>query len=171
MLELVQTIARPSSVVPLALRVIAVRRAPILPFLTTSTGLGVISTVATGVRTVTVAESLFPSAVAVTVVVPSLTPVTSPDADTVATDVFITDHENVRPVSSSPTAERAVAVNCNVALGARFIVVDGRSTATMGSVGGVGGSPPQLNAVATPIRSIARLRAQRARRMNNFLVE
>jgi hypothetical protein len=51
------------------------------------------------VVTVTLEVPLFPPPVAVIVAVPSLTPVTTPAEDTVATEGALVVHENVRPVS------------------------------------------------------------------------
>jgi len=61
--------------------------------------------------TVTVAEPLCPSLVAVTVAVPALAPVTRPDALTVATAVLSLAQVTTRPVSGFPAAFRGVAVS------------------------------------------------------------
>ena len=57
---------------------------------------------------------LFPSLVAVIVVLPAATAVTTPCADTVATAVFELDHVTARPFNTLPTASLSVAVSCVV---------------------------------------------------------
>ncbi len=64
--------------------------------------------------TVTLTDPLFPSLVAVIVADPVVTPVTSPDDETVATLVFELVHVTVRPVSTAPAALFVVAVACDV---------------------------------------------------------
>src|SRR5262245_34730090 len=66
-----------------------------------------------GTCTVIRAEAFFPSAVAVIDVEPCETPVTTPDAVTLATDGSFDDHEIGRE-SGFPWASSAVAINCIV---------------------------------------------------------
>src|SRR2546423_7405184 len=54
---------------------------------------------------------LFPSLVAVIVAEPGVTPETSPEPLTVATDVLLLDQETVRPESATPFASLGVAVS------------------------------------------------------------
>jgi hypothetical protein len=67
-------------------------------------------TEATGADTVSDAEPERPSLVAVISVLPALMAVTSPLAETVATDVLLLDHVIVRPPRIVPSAARSVAV-------------------------------------------------------------
>ena len=62
--------------------------------------------------TLTSIVPLFPSLVAVTVEVPTLTPVTTPLA-TVATDGWLLLHETVRPLSDWPAASLRIAWTCS----------------------------------------------------------
>ena len=64
--------------------------------------------------TVTVAEPLLPSLVAMIVAVPAAPPLTSPLPLTVATDVFELAQVTARPPSALPLASRGVAVSCTV---------------------------------------------------------
>jgi len=64
--------------------------------------------------TVTAAVPLCPSEVAVIVVEPATTPVTSPLALTVPTEVLLLDHVTVRPDSALPFASFGVAVSWTV---------------------------------------------------------
>lgn len=74
---------------------------------------GVIEMLTTGAfETVTVTEALFPSDVAVIVAVPLDTPVTTPVAETAATDEFEELQVTVRPVSTVPLPSFVVAVIC-----------------------------------------------------------
>jgi len=57
---------------------------------------------------------LFPSLVAVIVAEPGVTPETSPELLTVATDVLLLDQATVRPESVLPFASLSVAVSCTV---------------------------------------------------------
>src|SRR6266513_3080148 len=76
---------------------------------------GLTETVATGTWvTVTDAVPLFPSLVAVTVAEPGVTPETSPEPFTVATDVLLLDQVTVRPESVLPFASLRVAASCTV---------------------------------------------------------
>src|SRR5690242_20210644 len=65
--------------------------------------------------TVTVALPVFPSALAITDVMPAATPVTTPAPETVAIPEFNVDHATGRPVSGLPLASNAVAMNVVVA--------------------------------------------------------
>src|SRR5262245_40086642 len=60
---------------------------------------------------VTVADPLFPSLVAVIVVVPAATAVTAPDAEMVATPVLLELHATARPVNRLPASSRTNAVS------------------------------------------------------------
>ena len=102
-------------------------------------------TVATALLLITVscAEPLLPSLVAVTVSAPGASAVTIPVLLTLATLVGVADQVVVRPVSTLPEASRSVAVNCSVWVS----VIDCASGETLtdetGDVtGGVG--PPSL---------------------------
>src|SRR5437899_286724 len=57
---------------------------------------------------------LFPSLVAVIVAEPCVTPETSPELLTVATDVLLLDQETVRPESAAPFASCGVAASWTV---------------------------------------------------------
>src|SRR4051812_44936170 len=63
---------------------------------------------------VTPAEPETPSTVALIVAVPWLTPVTSPDDDTVATVGLLLDHCATRPASVPPAASVPLIVSCVV---------------------------------------------------------
>ena len=76
--------------------------------------LGLTTTVATesaGPNTVTLAEALIPSPVAVSETTPEPTAVTRPVAVTVAFDASAVAHTIARPVSTLPLASNAVAIN------------------------------------------------------------
>src|SRR5437016_6158019 len=75
----------------------------------------------TGV-TVTLAPPLLPSLVAVIVVDPAATPLTSPLPLTVATAVLPLAHVTIRPESALPIASFGVAVSCWVCPGCRLTV-------------------------------------------------
>src|SRR5881628_2378527 len=75
----------------------------------------------TGV-TVTLAPPLLPSLVAVIVVDPAATPLTSPLPLTVATAVLPLAHVTIRPESALPLASFGVAVSCWVCPGCRLTV-------------------------------------------------
>jgi hypothetical protein len=78
-------------------------------------GDGATVTVETGAAdTVTLEVPVFPSLVAVIVVVPGRSPVTSPDDETLATSGLLEVHETARPVSVLPAASFIVAVNVAV---------------------------------------------------------
>ena len=76
---------------------------------------GVTSTDTTGML-VTVIDDVppFPSLVAVIVAEPGVTPETSPELFTVATDVLLLDQVTTRPESVLPFASLSVAVSCTV---------------------------------------------------------
>src|SRR5438093_13175644 len=65
-----------------------------------------------GAVTVIVACPDTPSLVAVTTTCPAATPVTTPDAETLATAEFELAHVTTRPVSTLPLASRVTAVSC-----------------------------------------------------------
>jgi hypothetical protein len=109
--ELDQVTVRPVRTSPSASRVTAVA-CVVRP--TRSDG-GVIETptLATGTfETVTVALPERPSTVAVMMAVPGPTAVTTPDAETVATELTDEVQVTVRPVRTLPCASRGVAVAC-----------------------------------------------------------
>jgi hypothetical protein len=71
--------------------------------------------VETGTRfTVTVDVPDCPSLVAVIVVDPGISAVTSPDCETVATSGLLDDHETARPVRTLPFASFVVALSVPV---------------------------------------------------------
>src|SRR2546426_4471039 len=80
-------------------------------------------------ETVIVAIPPFPSLVAVIVAVPAVTPVTSPAADTVATDVALVAHVTTRPDSGLPAESVGVAASCSVRPTARLAVAGLAGTA------------------------------------------
>ena len=109
-----QVTDRPASTLPAASFSVAVS-CTVAPTSTAAVA-GLITTDATGTfATVTVAEPLFPSLVAVIVTDPTATPVTRPLADTVASAAFELVHVTARPVSTFPTASLGVALSCVVA--------------------------------------------------------
>src|SRR5256885_16656112 len=63
------------------------------------------------------AVPVLPSLVAVTVAEPGVTPETSPELLTVATEVLLLDQVTVRPESVLPPASLSVAVSCTVCPG------------------------------------------------------
>ena len=78
----------------------------------TLAGDGVTATRKTGTSvTVTADVPVCPSLVAVIVVVPGVSPVTSPVADTDATSGLLELHETARPLSALPFASFMVAVS------------------------------------------------------------
>jgi len=111
-LSLAQVTMRPVSGFPAASRGVAVS-GPVCPSVRSRLA-GVTLTDATGTGagvTVTVADPLCPSFVAVTVAVPALAPVTTPDALTVAAVALSLAQVTTRPVSGFPAASRGVAVS------------------------------------------------------------
>ena len=69
------------------------------------------STEATGCITVTTAEPDADPALTVIVAVPSATPVTRPDASTVATELSLDSHDNFASATACPFASNASAVS------------------------------------------------------------
>lgn len=116
-LEVDQVTVRPFNTTPSASRVIAV--ACVVPPVCSDVAPSAAVTVATGAGggafTVTDAVPLRPSLVAVIVAVPGDAPVTTPLADTVATDAFDDVNSTTRPVSVLPAASRTSATACVVA--------------------------------------------------------
>src|SRR2546422_404295 len=109
----VQVTDRPESTLPAASFSVAVS-CTVAPTSTTAVT-GLITTDATGTfATVTVAEPLFPSLVAVIVADPAATPVTRPPDDTVATAGLPLVHVTARPARMFPAASLSVAVSCTV---------------------------------------------------------
>jgi hypothetical protein len=108
---------------------------------------GAMVTVATGGGvTVTVAEPSWPSLVATIVTgPPTVTAVTSPVLETVATAVLVEDHVTVRFCRLPPAASRGVAVSCVV--WPMEIELDAGDTTTDAT--GAGGLVPPLHAAST----------------------
>jgi hypothetical protein len=78
-------------------------------------GEGATVTVFTGTRlTVTADVPVFPSLVAVIVVVPGTRPVTTPELETVATSGLLDVQETARPLSTFPSASFIVALSVAV---------------------------------------------------------
>jgi hypothetical protein len=91
---------------------------------------GETSTVATGTCvTLTVAEPLLPSLVAVIVTAPAARPVTRPEEDTRARVESLVVHATARPARGSPAASLGVAVSCTVF--PMSTLDDGGSTSTV----------------------------------------
>src|SRR5947209_15778722 len=84
--------------------------------------------------TVTVAEPLSPSLVAVIVADPAALAVTSPLPFTVATAVLLLAHVTTRPVSGAPLASRGVAVSCPVCPTGRLRLAGVTLTVATGTV-------------------------------------
>jgi hypothetical protein len=109
---LAQVTTRPVRGLPAASRGVAVTGC--VPPTLSWTVMGDTSTEATDAAvafTVTVELPVFPSTVAVIVVVPAATPVTTPPAATVAIDGALLDHDTTRPLRIFPLASRAVTLN------------------------------------------------------------
>jgi hypothetical protein len=123
---------RPVSALPAASRALAVSCC--VPPTTSVVVTGDTVTAATGaVATVTVAEPVTPSTVAVMVEVPAATAVTTPCALTVATEAALLVHDTARPVKAFPDASRALAVNCWVAPTTRLAAAGETDTAATGT--------------------------------------
>jgi len=106
---LLQVTVRPVRALPLAS--LSVTDSCLVPPTLIDVDAGETVTDATGASiTVRVADPLFPSLVAVMVVVPGAEPVTTPDEFTVATIVFDDCHVTVRPLSVLPLASVNVTV-------------------------------------------------------------
>jgi hypothetical protein len=113
--ELDHEMARPVRMLPFASRVTAdncivpptVRLGAVGDTVTVATGIGAGGG---GALTVSAAEPVCPSLVAMMLVEPALTAVTTPLELTEATPAFELDHETARPVRSFPFASRRVAV-------------------------------------------------------------
>jgi hypothetical protein len=86
--------------------------------------------------TVTLTVPVFPSLVAVTVVLPAPTAVMRPAAVTVATCVFPLCHVTARPASAFPCASCGVAVICCVPPIVRFTELGDTATVATGVGGG-----------------------------------
>lgn len=122
---------RPVKVVPEAFLVVA-ESATV--WYTAIDGLaGLTTTLATGFVTVTVILPLFPSLVAVIVAVPRSTELTTPVAETVATDAALEDQVTARPVRVTPCASLIVAVIVADAGTCKFAVVGDRRTVSTGA--------------------------------------
>lgn len=121
------------------------RRTELEPELSMVAVAGVTSTRATAAAgTVTFAEPLLPSLVAVIAAVPEPTAVTTPLALTVATFVFDEDHVTVRPVSVAPPASLVTADACVVA---PIATVDAASETVTVATGAGGGTVTVIGAV------------------------
>lgn len=115
--------------------------------------------------TVTVAEPVRPSMVAVISVLPAATPVTVPSPLTDATELLALDQLGVFPEIVAPWASRAVAVA--VVVCPTGIDADARATTTLATVGGGGGeggppSPPPQAAATSQVEA-ARANSMRRR--------
>ena len=96
-----------------------------------------------GAATVIVAEPLLPSLLAKMVADPSVTPVTSPDDDTVAMFVAEELHCSARPVNTFPSASLITDVSCTVsAMFSEFVGGESCTDATATCVGPVESPPP-----------------------------
>jgi hypothetical protein len=105
-----QVTTRPVSTLPAASFVVAVK--VVAEPTNTLAGDGDTTTVATGSSvTVTTDAPLFVSLVAVMVAVPGMTPVTTPDDETVATSALLDVHATARSVTTTPLASFTVAVS------------------------------------------------------------
>src|SRR5690606_15493825 len=143
------------------------------PPVTSVTLAGETVTFATGwvvLFTVTAADPLFPSDVAVIVAVPSATAITFPVPSTVATAALLVVHETVRPVSTVPSDARVSAVSVPVSPGFRSSVAGCTTTVATGTGDGVCTvtvavpvtpsavartvAVPTLTAVSRPVRSM-----------------
>jgi hypothetical protein len=112
---LAQVIVRPLSGLPLASLGVAVSCTVASTSRLADAGVTVTDATGTGAAaTVTDAEPLCPSLVAVIVAEPTAAPVTRPVPFTVATVALLLAHVTVRPPSAVPFASRGVAVNCTV---------------------------------------------------------
>ena len=121
---------------------------------------GATLTVATGGGvTVTLAEPSCPSLEATIVTgPPTVSAVTRPDDETVATAVFVDDHETVRFVRLLPWASLGCAVSCVV--WPTEMVVDGGETATDAT--GAGGAALSPLHAASTVRQAARPKRRQA---------
>ena len=127
-----QEIGRLTRIVPFTSVTMAVNAA--VPGTAMVTVAGLTVTVATGAAvTVTADVPLFPSLVAVIVVEPTATPVTTPVADTDATAAVLEVHVTTRPVRMVPVASFVVAVNCFVAPTATLAVAGATVTVATGA--------------------------------------
>src|SRR5712691_6937575 len=114
-LSLDQVMVRPLSVLPPVS--LGVAMSCVVPPTWTLDGDGETVTDATGtIETVTTQVPLWPSQVAVTLAVPTATPLTSPLELTVAATVLSLAQVMVRPLSVLPLPSLGVAVSCRVAL-------------------------------------------------------
>lgn len=112
-LLLLHVTGAPAITLPLASRTVA-ESVVELPMGTVADEGVTVTLAAVGAFTVTAADADFPSLVAVIVAVPGATPVTTPAADTVATDGAPLDHVMARPVRTFPFASFTVAVSVTV---------------------------------------------------------
>jgi hypothetical protein len=99
----------PAMTLPFASRTVA-ERVTLVPMATVAVAGATVTLAAAGAVTVTTADADCPSLVAVIVADPGETPVTTPEADTVATDDAPVDHVMVRPVRTFPFTSFKVAV-------------------------------------------------------------
>jgi hypothetical protein len=122
----------PGMALPLALRAVAVSVEVQATF--TDANDGEIVTLAIGNWTVTDADALFPSIVAVMVAVPAPTPVTTPVDDTVATAAALVLHVASRPVMGTPAESFGVAVRVVVPPIKRVAVAGDTTTVATGTI-------------------------------------
>src|SRR5439155_7565569 len=104
-----------------------------------------------GAVTVTLAEPLLPSLVAVITAGPALTPLTSPVPSTAATTALSLVQSTVRPLNTLPFASRRVAVSCTVCPTATLAVAGVTVTDATGATTVTVAAPllPSLVAVIT----------------------
>ena len=139
--ELAHVTVRPASALPFASFGVAVS-CSVAPTVTVADA-GLTVTDATGTwTTVTVADPLFPSLVAVIVTVPATLPVTRPLPFTVATAVLLDAHDTVRPDRALPVASRGVAVSCTVCPSLTEAVAGVTSTVATGTLAAVMAAVP-----------------------------
>src|SRR6266550_2337398 len=111
----VHATVRPDSVSVLPLASLSVTASCTVPLAGSIAVAGLTTTDATGISvTVAPAVPVFPSLVAVIVVVPARTPLTSPLLLTVATTALLLVHVTGRPVNVLPVESFSVAVSCTV---------------------------------------------------------
>src|SRR3989441_822454 len=136
-----QVTDRPESTLPAASRSVAAS-CTVAPTITTAVA-GLIPTDATGTfATPIAADALFPSLVAVIVVVPAATPVTRPAAETVAMAGLELAHVTARPTSTFPAASLGVVVSCTAPPTYTFAAAGLTTTEATGTVDTVTAAVP-----------------------------
>ena len=120
---------RPVSTLPLASCTLALN-VPVCPTVNVGDCGETTTAAAAAAFTVSVADPLCPSLVAVIVAVPAATPVATPLCETVAIAVLLELHVTARPVSTLPLASCSVAVKV-VPAPPTVVVLDGGATLTV----------------------------------------